>query len=245
MPTGRPDDASGHRIEPDAHVGGRPGQRLEFHSDTLAAPFIDRLSEPLSIQIEAIVLLPDETHLQYWTVTDGRQSNLIELFEAFPTTLDVRLLSTTENTHRLEVHGAVRSLFSTLHRFGGITQSAVYDDRGVHVTADVPADADVAAITEAVHELYPDLELVSSMTIRSMGVVRPEIESRLTTRQLTALRLAFYSGYFEQPRRSTGQDLARRMGISKQAFHEHLRKAYAVVFELVFEGDVLDEELDQ
>jgi predicted DNA binding protein len=47
--------------------------------------------------------------------------------------------------------------------------------------------------------------------------------------------VAYFGGYYEQPRVSTGAELATHMGISKQAFHEHLRKAYATIFRELLE----------
>ncbi|WP_223302194.1 helix-turn-helix domain-containing protein [Haladaptatus sp. R4] len=86
---------------------------------------------------------------------------------------------------------------------------------------------------------------MSSRTIQTIPVFRHIIEDQLTDRQLTALRIAYFSGYYEQPRMSTGEELAERMGISKQAFHEHLRKAYATIFEHLLENDELSMEVDQ
>jgi len=233
------------RIEPDAHLRDRPGRRLRFHSDALAAPFNEAFEEPIDIVVDAIVMLPDGTHIQYWSVSGHDPSTMMDVVERFPTTRDARLLSTSPTGHQLEVLGGERSLLSTFHRFGGVTKSAVYDGDAVDVEADFPVAVDVEALVDEVHEVYPDLELVSSVDIQPLAVIRPALDERLTERQLTALRLAYYGGYFERPRLSTGGELAGRMGISRQAFHEHLRRAYAVVFELLFEVDDALVDLDR
>ncbi|MCW8173006.1 hypothetical protein D8S78_16140 [Natrialba swarupiae] len=51
----------------------------------------------------------------------------------------------------------------------------------------------------------------------------------------TALQLAYFSSYFEQPRSSTGEELADNIGVTKQTFHYHLRNAEETVFEILFE----------
>ncbi len=47
----------------------------------------------------------------------------------------------------------------------------------------------------------------------------------LTDRQLAALRLAFESGYYEQPRKTSLRELAERTSVARSTYEEHLRKA--------------------
>jgi len=222
-----------------------PRLQFEFHSEGLAEPFRDRFETDVIIDVFAVVPLEDGTHLQYWTVTHADVERLLETVVEFPTTLDVRLLSTSDETHRLEVVGSSDSLFSAFDEFDGVTRTAVYDESGVRVRAELPAAVETDSVVAAVRDIYPDLELVSSRTVETVHVFRRLVEDRLTARQLTALRLAYYGGYYAKPRTSTGEELAARMDISKQAFHEHLRKAYATVFEALLEDDVPSTEVDQ
>lgn len=213
-----------------------PRLRLEFHSAELAQPFRDRFDEDFTIMVEAIVQLEDGTHLQYWRVANAPARQLIETIGEFPTTLDARLLSTHDGTHRIEVHGSARSLYSAFHAFDGETRTATYTEDGVRIVAEFPSGVDVDAVADTVREIYPDLTPVASNEVWTESVIRRRIEDQLTDRQLTALRIAHFGGYYEQPRQSIGEDLADRMGISRQAFHEHLRKGYRVVFTELFDS---------
>lgn len=244
MTSGSPSESTGHSVTSEDRLQRHPRLRLEFHSDSLAEPFRAQFETDLTIIVDSVVQLSDGTHLQYWTVTDCPQAKIIETVVEFPTTIDARLLSTVDTTSRIEVHGSRRSLFSTFSEFEGETRSAVYDEHGVHVVADFPPNVVVTDVEAAVHEIYPDLELVSSEEIRTTNVLWSLVQERLTDRQRTTLQLAYFGGYYEQPRRSTGEELADRMGISKQAFHEHLRKAYATIFEQLFEDDGQQTEVD-
>lgn len=212
-----------------------PRYRLEFDSDSLAEPFRDQFEHEVTIDVYAVVKLGDDSHLQYWTVTHTDPEALMETAESFPTTRDARLLSTVGETHRLEVLGSSRSLFSTFDEFDGVTKSAVYDDDGLRVIAEFPATVETDAVVDAVQDLYPSLDLANSYPVETVNAFRRQIEAALTDRQLTVLQLAYFGGYYASPRLSTGEELAARLGISKQAFHEHLRKAYAVVFEQLLE----------
>ncbi|WP_435158699.1 helix-turn-helix domain-containing protein [Haladaptatus sp. DFWS20] len=240
-----PDDTSGRSTADDDFPPRDPRLRLEFHSDNLAKPFQETFDEPVTITVNSVVQLADGTHLQYWTVTHTSPDRLCKTVVNFPTTLDARLLSTVGDTHRIEVHGDTSSLFSAFDEFDGDTKAAVYDENGVHVVAEFPSSVKTDMVVDAVHDIYPDLDLVSSHTIQTVHVFRHVIEDQLTDRQLTALRIAYFSGYYEQPRMSTGEELAERMGISKQAFHEHLRKAYATIFEHLLENSEFSTRVDQ
>jgi predicted DNA binding protein len=52
-----------------------------------------------------------------------------------------------------------------------------------------------------------------------------EFEDALTERQATALRSAYYSGYYDEPRTTSGDELAAAMEVSRPTFHQHLRAA--------------------
>jgi predicted DNA binding protein len=62
------------------------------------------------------------------------------------------------------------------------------------------------------------------------------IESRLTTQQARALETAYYAGFFEWPRDSTGEEVAASLEIAASTFHKHLRLGEHKVMEAVFEG---------
>jgi predicted DNA binding protein len=80
------------------------------------------------------------------------------------------------------------------------------------------------------------MELRRRRLVSTPGLFRTFAEERLTDRQLTAFRLAYYAGYFDRPRESSGDDLAQRMAITRQTFHHHLRAAQRIVAHFLLEG---------
>jgi hypothetical protein len=140
--------------------------RIEFRSDDLAEPFRDRFDEPVSIHVYAVVRLEDGSHLQYWEVTHTDPEAVIGVVVNFPTTADTRLLSTAGDTHRIEVLGSPRSLFSVFGRFDGVTRSADYDETGVRVVAEFPPTVETDAVADAVQDLYPDLGISTAIPSR-------------------------------------------------------------------------------
>ncbi len=112
----------------------------------------------------------------------------------------------------------------------GVTIRDVTVSDGVGRTVvEVPPDADVRAVVDALQTVYDDAQLVARREVdRSVHTAderRERIADRLTDRQLTALRLAYYGGYFDWPRGSTGEEIAEAMGVSPPTMHQHLRKA--------------------
>jgi len=83
-------------------------------------------------------------------------------------------------------------------------------------------------IAEALTVIYENTELVArrevDRPVRTAAERRNRILDGLTDRQLTTLRLAYYSGFFDWPRESTGEDIADAMDISPPTMHQHLRK---------------------
>lgn len=191
----------------------------------------------IEIDVDSIVPLDDGTHLQYWELTGVGPATAVEGLAAMGTTLDARLVSTVEDVNRIEIHTATESVFTVLDEFDGRLVSAVVDEGAFRATARIRTGVDARVVRDAVRELYPSVELASYRKVVSDTYLRRIVEESLTERQATALRVAYAGGYFRQPRDSTGDELAARLGISRQTFNHHLRKAEAKVFEAVFDPD--------
>jgi PAS domain S-box-containing protein len=105
----------------------------------------------------------------------------------------------------------------------------VAEPDGARLVVDLPRDADARAVVAAVEDRYPGADLTAYHERERSGRTRREFlvdaEDRLTSRQLTALRKAFHSGFFEWPHATSGDELADSMGISRSTFHQHLRAA--------------------
>lgn len=66
-------------------------------------------------------------------------------------------------------------------------------------------------------------------------MIVPETGSeRLAT---VALRLAYYGGYLDWPRGSTGEEVAEAMGVSPPTLHQRLRKAQRALLDEFFAED--------
>ena len=133
-------------------------------------------------------------------------------------------------------NSAVRMLANHGVWFRNIT----VEDGEARLIAEVSRDANVREVVEELTRIYDDATLVARREIdrpvQTAGERRQRILETLTDRQLAALRIAYYSGYFEWPRGSTGEDIAETMGITPPTLHQHLRKGLWELLHEFFEG---------
>ncbi|WP_435334704.1 bacterio-opsin activator domain-containing protein [Haloarchaeobius sp. TZWWS8] len=103
---------------------------------------------------------------------------------------------------------------------------------------ELPADADVRAVAEAIDEAYADTKLLARRertTRLTPWEFRAQVEETLTDRQFEVLQLAYTAGFYDWPREASGEDLARSLGVSQPTFLEHLRTGERKLFEQFFD----------
>jgi predicted DNA binding protein len=131
------------------------------------------------------------------------------------------------------------SLVSTLADRGAVTREIESEDGRARFTIELPQENDARSIFELVEDRYDRTELVGyhehERPVQTRQEFRAALEDRLTDRQLTALRMAYYSGFFDWPRQVDGDELATMMDISRSTFHQHLRIAERKVLDSFFE----------
>lgn len=111
-------------------------------------------------------------------------------------------------------------------RHGGKLTSIRADGTEARVTIDVPTTKQVRPLIQWLQRTYGDIELVAKRDHEHItGSKSPIPAETLTDRQLELLRGAFAGGYFDSPRKITGEELADRFEISDSAVYKHLRAA--------------------
>ncbi len=213
-----------------------PVTELTFRTDR----FVQKLlgDDPRGdFSLDATVSLSDDKQIRYWTTTGVSAERFADTASEIPGVLDVELVSSKGGTVRFEVVVSEESLGSNFQRFGGTMESVVVEDGSFVFSAQFDRAVDTGAVLEMVRERYPDAELVSQRRVLTETYYKQIFDSTLTERQQTVLQVAYFSGYFDSPRERTGGELADRLGITRQTFHTHLRKAQAQVFRQLLERD--------
>lgn len=229
-----------HGLEMKEKLRSEQVVELTFKSEALARPFVERGGDTFEVEGNGHIESNDGTILQYFTVEGIPPKDGIEVFRQFPTE-EVRLLSTTAERFELEVRVASESMVSHLAPLDFDITSVAIEDGVLDLRIELPQPADHDAVIAKVTELYPDLKLSSKRLVFIPRTLRELVESRLTDRQLMAVKFAHLSGYFEQPRQSTGGDLAAEMGVTTTTFHRHLRNAEKRIFDEVFDTSWTEE----
>jgi PAS domain S-box-containing protein len=211
---------------------------VELSSEQLFEPFMAASDTEFQIDIDEVVRLPDGTALEYLTATGIPTKTLREVCVQDSAVLDTKLLKSTDDNCRLEIH------------VDGLTVPLVFDDLGGQVisliktqldnqpvlTGKIPGDLDLRTALGEIRRVHSDLELLSHELDYSPRLLYNIIEDVLTKKQLAAVQMAYYGGYFDTPRASTGGELADCLGITRQTYNRHLRKAEYAVFEQLFEA---------
>ncbi|MFC3478230.1 bacterio-opsin activator domain-containing protein [Halobacterium litoreum] len=114
---------------------------------------------------------------------------------------------------------------TSLADHGAILRNATVSPSETHIVVDVPERVDARHVTQLVERSFADADLAAKQTREqaSENGFYAGVLDDLTARQLEVLETAYYSGFFESPRKSTGEDVADSLGISPQAFYQHVR----------------------
>jgi hypothetical protein len=120
---------------------------------------------------------------------------------------------------------------------GAVFREATADPSTTTLTIDVPESIDGRTITQLVSDTFVAVELESKQTLEQAieRDVNAEFLAELTDRQLEVAQTAYFSGFFDSPRESTGEDVAALLDISPPAFYQHVRRVQRKLFRTVFE----------
>jgi PAS domain S-box-containing protein len=109
----------------------------------------------------------------------------------------------------------------------------------VLATVRLSTGVDVRTFVSRLAERYQDAQLRArrecDVPDRTGSGARTALAEELTERQLQVLQTAYFSGFFDWPRKSTGQDLAERLDVSQPTISRHLRVGERKLLEFAFE----------
>jgi predicted DNA binding protein len=130
-----------------------------------------------------------------------------------------------------------------LAELGGLPQEVEGVDGNGRIVAEVPPGYDASDVAAEFLEEYASAELICKREKdRPTPLFAPRdleraIEERLTDRQGEILRTAYAAGYYERPRKTTGEAIATDLGISAATFSQHIRAAEQNLLGLLYEEE--------
>jgi len=206
--------------------------RLEIELES-ASPrlLLNRLEGVLgrTLSLEGLIDRTEEAVL-FVSVADGEFDvpSLQQETESWATIESLSLVSEGEQATLLELTVVPTPFIRTLREFDAHVSAATSKGGSTSLVLSVPGQIDTRALVESVQENYSDTELTARREtgVRTTnGRLDTQLEEHLTAKQLEALQVAHYSGFFAWPRESTGEELATTLDISPPTYHYHLRAA--------------------
>ncbi len=196
------------------------------------------------IVLDRVISAGGGTYLQYGRTTPAMRP----LLERFETTIDacesVTVLSESNGQIRFELQLSEPPITSIVADRGGLITDARIRDNNLRMTIQLPQSASVRSMVGWIQHVYPSARPVARRQVERADTTTEAITSHwtnmLTEKQQASLEAAYFAGFFEWPRDSSGQDLAEAMGVSPATFHQHLRVAEQKLFGVLF-GDTAAE----
>ena len=209
---------------------------LEFEiRDAFDSAGVSR-SESGTIAFDRTVPIGEGNYHAYgWTDERGIET-LRAVVDGFDSWTTLEVLSDRDEEFRFRVVLSEPPVVSVVASQGGRVMSAKIDDGDYRMRVHLPHSADVQSLVARVREAYPGARVIAQRQTPRQGEsetpqYHAELLADLTQRQRAALESAFYAGFFEWPRDSNGEDVARSLDISPATFHQHLRTGERKILE--------------
>ena len=203
----------------------------------------EELAVPAShdpITVDQTVLVNDDEYVQYGTTTEDGLEALEALADRLAHWTDLTVISEEFGEVRFESHLSGSPILSIIASHGGELDRATFEDGDLRVSICLPRGADVRRVVEDLESAYPAVEPTArrqrSRSNEPSHRVRRTWVEELTDRQRTAVEVAYFAGFFEWPRNSSGEEVARTLSITPPTFHQHVRSAENKLFRALFEG---------
>lgn len=177
------------------------------------------------IEVKVVSARSDESYIAYTEITDVDSNRVKQTVRSIESVSDVSVISENNgNIYEIVIIGpCIPVSFADL---GAKPRSITATNGEGHVTVSLPPKTDVRSFVEQVRTFFPKAEPVAHLQgTTEASTELYALESPLTDRQREVLEAAYFSGFFEWPRRSTGEEIAASLDISQPAFLQHLRAA--------------------
>ncbi|WP_332898113.1 PAS domain S-box protein [Haladaptatus sp. CMSO5] len=133
------------------------------------------------------------------------------------------------------------TFISTLIERGASLDRLSVEDRAAELKVRVPQSTDVRQFVAHLESTFGHVTLNARREFDTPVMTQQEFENevrnRLTKRQEEVIKTAYFSGFFEWPRRSNGQEVAEILGVTQPTVNRHIRAGERTLFKLLFDRD--------
>jgi len=213
---------------------------LTIELDDPDAPLCEAASgRDASLTVDGVVPQSDDQLLCYLIVEGGSPDAVAETLGDHERVVSTRVIGEHDEGGSIEVGLGEKTPLGYLASHGVTIADAEFESGTGRVVTELSPEEDVRRIATALTRRF-DAELVAKRerdrSIRTAQAFRDELSERLTNRQESALRTAFFADYFESPRGSTAQEVGEALDITGPTLLHHLRAGQRKLLEEFFES---------
>lgn len=217
---------------------------LEFEVSDPSHPFVGASeAEQCRFELQEMIPRGEGHYAEFFSVSGGDPDRILALADEH-STVTPRLLQKYEDGGLFEFSTGANCPAVTLAELGALPRTVRAIRGEGRIVGELPSHSDSVAVVEAFLETYPEAELVakrekeySAMTFNYDGF-QQVVRDHLTDRQHEVLQAAYESGYYEWPRKCTGQEVADLLDITSATFSQHIHAAERKLLAVLFEGPV-------
>lgn len=215
---------------------------IELTVRNSAYPFVGvSEEEDCRVELANIVPRPEAKYAEFFNVLGAPPARIARHADRYEA-VETSLLSEYDDGGLFEFVVSGDCPAYRLAELGALPQTVEGVDGRGRVIAEIPVRYDPPAVTERFLEEYPDFELTAKRTkdthasLLTPATLGQSVLDDLTDRQREVLHTAFEMGYYEWPRKCTGQDVADELGITPATVSEHVFAAERKILGFLFEN---------
>ncbi|THE66353.1 PAS domain S-box protein [Salinadaptatus halalkaliphilus] len=253
----RPEDVDEHRHNLCLHLAAVAGHAISSiqRTQALLADTVTELEvglendhEPLSavatalerrVDVRSVVPRSSGGSTVYCTIANTDPTELRSMSDAVDGLESVRHVGEEIDGSPIELVFERETVAETVAEHGGRVRSIAPDGDRTRLVIDLSTTIEVRSFLDVLERSFPNATLLArrehDRSARPRRAFDAELRDQLSERQLRTLETAYYSGFFEWPRESTGEEVAESLGVSQPTFSRHFRTAQRKLFELLFE----------
>lgn len=215
---------------------------LEFELHDPSEPLLGfAATNDCTFEFESIIRRGSGSFHIFFTIRGAPPDAVLRFGEQTPDIEHLTLISEGDDECLFECALTDSAFLTTLIERGGMPQTLVATGEEGHATVRVPLSADIRAFVELFEAKYSEVTLVARRErdepIKAQHEFEMEVNQQLTERQREVIQTAYFAGFFDWPRTSTGQEIADILNVSQPTVSRHIRGGERKLFSLLFDTE--------
>jgi PAS domain S-box-containing protein len=217
---------------------------LKFDVPTLDGPFLGFADGTGgSFRLENVVRRLDGHIHVFFTIAGVDRAAIYEDAEQSADIDRMKIISESEDdgetTYFCECTLHRDTFVSSLVDRGALLDTITVEDGSATITIRIPQSADVRDFVEVIEQSFGGVNLLARREldepVMTSQEFKSEVRNRLTERQEEVIKTAYFSGFFDWPRKSNGQEVAEMLGVTQPTVNRHIRAGERTMFGVLFD----------